>query len=59
MKFRYYKPKDKISKLNDYFDLLDDLFHVQKGYTEEELLYRIESWKGTSLVGCAEQRGAP
>lgn len=50
MKFRYYKPKDKISKFNEYFDLLDDLFHLPKGYTEEEFLYRIESSKGTQAA---------
>jgi len=48
MKFRYYKPKDKISKLNEYFDLLDDLFHFEKGYKEEDFLYRIESSKGSN-----------
>ena len=48
MKFRYYKPKDKLSKFNEYFDLLDELFHFQKGYTEEEFLYRIASSAGTN-----------
>ena len=48
MKFRFYEPKDKVSKLNKYFGLLDDLFHVEKGYTEDEILHRIELSKGTS-----------
>lgn len=45
MSYHYYRPKDKVSKLNDYFNLLDDLFHFEKGYSEEEFLLRIESSK--------------
>lgn len=47
MGFRYYKPSDRIGKLNDYFPLIDNLFHYEKGYTEQEFLHRIESTKGS------------
>ena len=48
MSFRYYKPKEKINKLSEYFDLLDDLFRMQQGYSEDELLHHIEHTKGTN-----------
>lgn len=48
MPYRYYKPKDKISQLSKYFDLLDALFHKQQGYSEDELLHYIDSTKGTN-----------
>lgn len=48
MPYRYYKPKDKISQLNKYYDLLNALFHKQQGYSEDELLHYIEHTKGTN-----------
>ncbi len=48
MAFRYYKPKDRISKLNDYFELLDVLFHYEAGFTEIEFLEKIHASKGTN-----------
>ena len=46
MAFRYYKPKDRINKLSDYFELLDTLFHYDAGFTETELLQKIQLTKG-------------
>ncbi|PWQ92539.1 hypothetical protein [Leucothrix pacifica] len=48
MAFRYYKPADRIAKLNEHFQLLNSLFHYEKGFTETEFLHRIESTKGTN-----------
>jgi len=44
----FYNPKDKINKLNEYFDLLDELFHLPQGYDEDELLHRITHNKGVN-----------
>lgn len=44
----FYNPKDKINKLNEYFDLLDELFHLPQGYDEDELLRRITHNKGVN-----------
>lgn len=46
--FRYYKPKDRINKLSDYFELLDTLFHYDTGFTETEFLDKIQATKGSS-----------
>jgi len=43
MAFRYYKPKDRINKLSDYFELLDVLFHDETGFTETEFLNKIQA----------------
>ena len=48
MAFRYYKPKDRISKLNDYFELLDVLFQYEKGFTEVEFLEKIQASKASN-----------
>lgn len=48
MAFRYYKPNDRVSKLNEHFQILDNLFHYEKGFTETEFLHRIESSKGSN-----------
>ena len=48
MAFRYYKPKDRINKLNDYFELLDVLFNNDYGFSEAEFLERIHKSKGAS-----------
>ncbi|RVU86305.1 hypothetical protein EOL70_02325 [Leucothrix sargassi] len=46
MSFRYYKPKERVNKLSEYFDLADHLFHHEQGFTEPELLALIDSSKG-------------
>lgn len=48
MAFRYYKPKDRINKLNDYFELLDVLFHYDTGFTETEFLAKIHASKSSA-----------
>lgn len=48
MTYRYYKPKDKITKLSEYFDLLDGLLHRPQGYSENELRSNIERSRGTN-----------
>jgi len=51
--FRYYKPKDRINKLSDYFELLDTLFHYERGFTETEFLSKIQATKGTAAPDSA------
>lgn len=48
MAFRYYKPKDRINKLSDYFELLDALFQYEKGFTETEFLAKIQITKSST-----------
>lgn len=48
MAFRYYKPSDRVNKLNEYFGLIDSLFQHEKGFTEMEFLHRIDATKGTN-----------
>ena len=48
MTFRYYKPKERISKLKEYFGLLDVLYHYEKGFTEAEFLAQIHNTKASN-----------
>ncbi len=48
MGFRYYKPKERVNKLSEYFELADVLFHYEQGFTEPELLERIDATKNSS-----------
>jgi hypothetical protein len=50
MSYHYYRPKDKIGRLSEYFDLLETLFRLPHGYTEEELRYQIDQLKGTNAA---------
>ncbi|PWQ93734.1 hypothetical protein [Leucothrix arctica] len=48
MGFRYYKPKERVNKLSEYFELADVLFHYEQGFTEPELLERIDATKNSA-----------
>ncbi|MEZ5538307.1 MAG: hypothetical protein R3F02_22095 [Thiolinea sp.] len=48
MPYHYYRPKDKIARFSEYFDLLETLFRFPQGYTEDVLRYQIDQTKGSS-----------